>query len=160
MPEPEITATQRNGIPSYAKFTDPVVYRGCAVSGCQRQHYAHGMCNPHYQQAYRATRRERARAQQRDSQRRYLANPHHALKHRARRLFRDAVRAGKIVPPRACEWCHEEGPVHGHHKDYAKPYAVEWLCPPCHRAHHVALRAQTGRPRWAWFFSHHRDEVT
>lgn len=47
-----------------------------------------------------------------------------------------AIRHGKVVRPDACERCGAKGNVEGHHHDYSKPLDVEWLCRPCHAAHH------------------------
>lgn len=30
-----------------------------------------------------------------------------------------------------------------HHPDYSKPLIVEWLCRPCHLAHHANVRRET-----------------
>jgi len=45
-----------------------------------------------------------------------------------------AVRAGRIVRPKACEQCGAVGPVEADHRDYAKPLEVTHLCRRCHRA--------------------------
>lgn len=55
--------------------------------------------------------------------------------------MRDALKAGKLVKPSACEECHaEEGPVvlYAHHDDYSKPLNVRWLCGTCHQKWHYA----------------------
>jgi hypothetical protein len=31
--------------------------------------------------------------------------------------------------------------LHAHHDDYSRPLDVVWLCPSCHRQHHVKSRA-------------------
>lgn len=54
----------------------------------------------------------------------------------ARNQFSQAKRRGEVTPPSACERCGREGYVDGHHHDYSKPLDVEWLCRPCHIAHH------------------------
>lgn len=57
-------------------------------------------------------------------------------KYRARNILNAAVRDGKVVKPSCCSRCGGVGRLHGHHHDYSKPLAVEWLCNPCHRAEH------------------------
>ena len=55
----------------------------------------------------------------------------------ARRMVRNAVRAGDLVRPGSCSACGRETPkIQGHHADYMKPLCVEWLCVPCHRSRH------------------------
>ena len=60
-----------------------------------------------------------------------------AVKHRAQRRVRAAVRDGKIVRG-PCEVCGTE-PTDGHHDDYTQPLNVRWLC----REHHAALHRGT-----------------
>ena len=58
-------------------------------------------------------------------------------KHKARRLFVNAVRRGHIER-KPCFVCTE--PVaDGHHWDYAKPYDVFWLCRRCHTDVHLKV---------------------
>ena len=59
-------------------------------------------------------------------------------KYKARTMFGNAVRAGKVVRAETCVWCGLEGKTEGHHEDYSKPLDVAWLCPPCHRSEHKA----------------------
>lgn len=60
-----------------------------------------------------------------------------AVKQWARRVFKSAVRDGKVVRPERCEECGtSKGPIHGHHDDYTKPLDVRWLCTRCHAAVH------------------------
>lgn len=58
-----------------------------------------------------------------------IANPEKALCHS--RLWH-AIARGKIVRPDHCSRCGKEGRIHAHHKDYGKPFEVEWLCVECH----------------------------
>jgi hypothetical protein len=51
-----------------------------------------------------------------------------------RRLYREALRKGVLVPLR-CEICGALG-AEGHHDDYAKPLEVRWLCSRDHRRWH------------------------
>jgi hypothetical protein len=55
---------------------------------------------------------------------------------RAQDALREAVRDGRLVRPDACVRCGAVGPVHGHHRDYAKRYDVVWLCVRCHADEH------------------------
>src|SRR5689334_21244794 len=55
-------------------------------------------------------------------------------KQRARRAVRYAVKTGRLTRG-PCEVCGEPL-VHGHHQDYSKPLAVQWLCGAHHRAAH------------------------
>ena len=61
-------------------------------------------------------------------------------KYRAHSLVNNAVRDRRLfVQP--CEVCGtSEGPIHGHHDDYAKPLNVRWLC----AAHHRQWHAENG----------------
>lgn len=55
----------------------------------------------------------------------------------------NAVRAGKILKPSACQRCGEASvKLDGHHEDYAKPLDVTWLCEPCHGARHREINAE------------------
>lgn len=60
----------------------------------------------------------------------------------ARRALREAVEAGLVRRPPACEGCGEARPLHGHHRDYARPLVVVWLCAPCHGKEHARLRSE------------------
>lgn len=52
-----------------------------------------------------------------------------------------AVKTGKLVRPNFCSVCGAKGKrkkngnitIEAHHKDYAKPLDVVWLCDSCHR---------------------------
>lgn len=39
------------------------------------------------------------------------------------------------LEPQPCESCGSVD-VQKHHTDYSKPLDIEWLCAPCHQAHH------------------------
>ncbi len=54
----------------------------------------------------------------------------------ASRQVRNAVQAGKLKKPSACQSCGEYKPLQGHHADYSKPLEVEWLCTTCHGLRH------------------------
>ena len=51
----------------------------------------------------------------------------------SRRIFRNAVRSGKVVV-KPCEKCGNI--AEGHHEDYSKPLEVRWLCLKHHREKH------------------------
>ena len=57
----------------------------------------------------------------------------------ARWKLKYAVRSGKIVRPDECDVCHRAGIPDGHHKDYSKPFEVDWLCGMCHKQVHGKL---------------------
>lgn len=60
-------------------------------------------------------------------------NPDAAKAHRA---VTYAVRSGKLTRE-PCEICGTRVHVHAHHKDYAKPLDVIWLCARCHHRLHA-----------------------
>lgn len=67
-------------------------------------------------------------------------------KQRARYLLTVALNRGDRQRPDFCEVCHKKCRPEGHHKDYSKPEAVEWLCRKCHsdrtRAHNAKTRRE------------------
>ncbi len=61
----------------------------------------------------------------------------------ARRLFKQAIRCGRIKrQPCSYQGCEDQN-AQGHHKDYSKPYDVEWLC----RYHHKLIEGKILVPR-------------
>lgn len=54
---------------------------------------------------------------------------------RAHRALNYSIRAGKIKKE-PCLFCGRDD-VHAHHRDYAKPLDVIWLCPKCHHRLHA-----------------------
>lgn len=54
------------------------------------------------------------------------------LKRWARKTMERAIITGFLTRPLACEQCHRDAPVEGHHEDYNRPLDVNWLCVPCH----------------------------
>ena len=59
-------------------------------------------------------------------------------KKQANNRLRRAVLTGRVIKPKACGDCGALGKkLHGHHEDYAKPLAVAWVCPLCHRKRHA-----------------------
>jgi len=56
-------------------------------------------------------------------------------KEESQRLYIKAVRSGKLVRPERCSICggvNRKRRISGHHRDYRKPYDVNWVCQKCH----------------------------
>jgi hypothetical protein len=48
-----------------------------------------------------------------------------------------ATRSGRIIKKNECEKCGTKNiRLHGHHKNYNRPYDVTWLCASCHKLEH------------------------
>ena len=104
-----------------------------------------------YQAEWREEHREEAREYSRtwrakNSAQHVATNMAYQAEHpeaeRARRKVTYAVQTGTLVRPEVCEECGEQHThIHGHHDDYSKPLEVRWLCPKCHKRHHVSLAA-------------------
>ena len=93
-------------------------------------------------------------ASRRAKKRRESKNGH---KKKVAGLLCAAVKSGKILRPKRCSRCGARAKVHGHHEDYSKPLAVEWLCSPCHREHH-RKRLPNGKLRSAGEKENQRGE--
>jgi hypothetical protein len=61
----------------------------------------------------------------------------HSEKTRARWIYQNALRSGKIKHQNQCSVCPNDKFIHGHHPDYSKPLEVIWLCPKCHKLAHL-----------------------
>lgn len=80
----------------------------------------------------------------------YFANKRTTLKDKVSAKLRQAVYTGKISKPNNCQGCNayfkNKAKLHGHHKDYSKPYDVKWLCSQCHgkdhRTHTLTAKAK------------------
>lgn len=59
---------------------------------------------------------------------------------RAHAAVRLACLSGVLIEPAVCEECRAEVRLDAHHDDYRKQLEVRWLCPRCHKRHHVELR--------------------
>lgn len=59
-------------------------------------------------------------------------NKRYPERYRAHYQLTNAVRDGRIKKPINCEICGYIGIIHGHHRDYSKPFDVVWLCAKCH----------------------------
>lgn len=53
-------------------------------------------------------------------------------KRNARAQVHRAVQNGQLTRPGTCGNCGDVTKVQAHHKNYAKPLLVEWLCATCH----------------------------
>lgn len=52
-------------------------------------------------------------------------------------VYRRALRDGTLVRPSACSRCRRtDRKIHGHHRSYARPLDVLWLCHQCHKFRH------------------------
>lgn len=68
-----------------------------------------------------------------------------AEKQRANTAVNEAKRKGLLAQPEHCESCgFGFARLHAHHRDYAKPLAVVWLCPACHMKEHRKYGSGTG----------------
>jgi transposase-like protein len=63
-----------------------------------------------------------------------LNNPE---KVRAKKAAKKAIEYGLIQRRNECEECQNQGKLHAHHDDYAKPLEVRFLCPQCHVNWHI-----------------------
>lgn len=59
----------------------------------------------------------------------------HPLAYRAQTAVNNAVRDRRLIKE-PCALCGETEHVHGHHKNYAEPLKVVWLCAKCHHRLH------------------------
>lgn len=66
-------------------------------------------------------------------------------KHACYRVYAAALRYGLLVRPSKCAQCRKSCRPHGHHRDYAKPLEVRWLCAKCHSWHHATERNRAKR---------------
>ena len=61
-------------------------------------------------------------------------------KQRAWNMVFRAVREGRLIKPKFCEFCHLSKPLQAHHEDYEKPLDVVWFCSVCHQVYHAIQR--------------------
>ncbi|HEC64905.1 MAG TPA: hypothetical protein ENI23_06420 [bacterium] len=88
-----------------------------------------------HREAARAKKREHYRKNKERELLRY-ANRRKTLKGKAGAKLRYAVWIGKIKKPELCSQCNRKDKLHGHHKDYSRPFEVKWLCSICHGKAH------------------------
>lgn len=98
--------------------------------------------DPHWVMQERARGREKYHRlyadkhlpQNRAAKRRWVAaNPQ---KRKAHEILNNAIAAKRILKPERCSDCGTSTKVQGHHPDYSKPLAVDWLCSKCHMRRH------------------------
>lgn len=64
----------------------------------------------------------------------------HPERHKARTMFGNAVRDGRVIPWPICAIPDCCGKPQGHHPDYSRPLDVVWLCDAHHKAAHAMVR--------------------
>lgn len=52
-----------------------------------------------------------------------------------------ALKDGWLKRMPFCDNCSKRCLTESHHKDYSKPYEIEWLCDECHRNRHIIHRS-------------------
>lgn len=62
----------------------------------------------------------------------------HPEAYRAQTAVNNAIRDRRLEKG-PCSICGTDKDVHGHHKDYAKPLDVVWLCAKCHHRVHATF---------------------
>ncbi len=62
----------------------------------------------------------------------------HPDAYRAQTAVSNAVRDGRLKKE-PCSLCGATTNIHGHHRDYAKPLEVVWLCAKCHHRLHATF---------------------
>lgn len=70
----------------------------------------------------------------------YRNDPRLRERHLAREMVRNRIRTG-LMQRALCEICGAPE-AEAHHRDYARPFDVRWLCPEHHRDEHAAARAE------------------
>jgi len=63
--------------------------------------------------------------------------------YRAQNALNNALRDGK-VDRQPCQLCATRDSVHAHHRDYARPLDVTWLCARCHHRMHSLFPEMEG----------------
>ena len=109
-----------------------------STSGKRGLHSECKTCAREAQRVYRLNHLERELLRSRQINRTRI-NPRIPEHETSRRILRHAVQAGKVKKPDICMGCgltFERRLIHGHHRDYSKPFEVLWLCPRCHGLEH------------------------
>lgn len=67
----------------------------------------------------------------------------HPLAYKAQTAVGNAIRDGKLKKF-PCVICGTTKNIHAHHKNYARPLDVLWLCAKCHHRLHIAIPEMGG----------------
>jgi len=51
---------------------------------------------------------------------------------KARQIVRKAVKSGKLIPLKECEFCGSDNNIQAHHPDHFSPLLLVYLCKKCH----------------------------
>jgi hypothetical protein len=113
----------RDGLETSCKDCRLVAYRAWVARNRERQREINRESHARHREA-----RNRAQSERRKG------NPQPFA---AREKLKKAVKRGRITRPSECESCSDATFVEAHHPDYAKPYAVIWLCTSCHHRLHA-----------------------
>lgn len=70
-------------------------------------------------------------------------NDEYPLAYKAHYATSNAIRDGRLVK-QPCVICGTTENIHAHHRDYAKPFDVTWLCAKCHHRLHAAFPELAG----------------
>lgn len=72
-----------------------------------------------------------------------------ALRRRARFVVNHEIERGRLKR-QPCEACgqknNQPSVINAHHDDYRRPLNIRWLCPSCHRQHHLKHGPAAPRP--------------
>ncbi|MCB1351360.1 MAG: hypothetical protein KDK03_01350 [Rhodobacteraceae bacterium] len=96
--------------------------RAAACKDCHRE-YSRGYVRRHRDRAAHAEHQRDWRVRNRDRDRAHAA-------------VKRAIKAGRILRPKACSDCGCEARLEAHHEDYGRPLDVIWLCSVCHGLRH------------------------
>lgn len=103
--------------------------------------------NPELHRATQAEYRAKNKAQVKqwniEASAKYQSNPLNRLKHACRSLTGRMVKNG-IINKYPCEICGDVN-SQAHHKDYSKPWDVEWLCIEHHKALHRRYKRKAAK---------------
>lgn len=131
-------------------FTGNKPYRRRQCKSCRGKRYPSGVSRQRHLEKRRAREREyarsaRGRALNAQAVARWKAK--NRSKVAAHTAVSRAIKRGALQRPERCEIPHCNGPArHAHHRDYAHPLDVSWLCPQHHEAeHHGAGGKYAGR---------------
>jgi ribosomal protein S27AE len=119
---------RKNNIEKARKYGRESYYRHAEAYNKRAKEYrdSHVEERKSWRKKYRETERE-------NEIRYFMSNPE---KFQARWIINRQIRAKKIIRPKECSNCGNEGKIHAHHPDYSKPLEVIWLCSKCHHKIH------------------------